>query len=297
MSPSVVVIGSLNADLSVAVDRLPTPGETLLGGDVRRGRGGKGANQAVAASRAGGVHTAMIGAVGADETGQWLRDGLVADGIDVSCLEISDRPTGTALITLERGGENTIVVAPGANFDVTIDATAAAMIGRADVVLAQLEVPQVVLAQGARARRKGALFVLNAAPAAHLDAALASQVDLLVVNESEARLLGGNDEVEAALANLVRRFGAVVLTMGARGARYMARDASIDCPALRVQSVDAVGAGDTFCGVLAASLAANPDDVHAALRRATIAAGLAVTRPGAQDAIPTSAEVDAQERE
>lgn len=286
----VVVIGSLNADLTVEVPHFPKPGETLLGGDVRRGRGGKGANQAVAAARAGGAPTAMIGAVGDDETGRWLVQGLLDDGIDVSGVALSSRPSGTALIAVDAEGENTIIVAAGANDDVLLTPAAQAQLADAAVVLAQLEVPQTVLSEAATLRPTGSLFILNAAPAARLLPDLAAQVDLLIVNESEALAISGADELDAALTELGAAFPAVVLTLGSRGSRYLSGEDDITQPSFPVDAVDAVGAGDTFCGVLAAALAEGTA-IRAALELASRAAAISVTRTGAQESVPTEDEI------
>jgi len=295
---TVVVVGSVNMDVSVSVDRLPRPGETLLGGTVRRSGGGKGANQAVAAARAGGARTAMVGRVGADSEGHLLRGVLESDGIDCAALGTSaTAPTGTALITVDGSGENTIVVAAGANEEVALDERTASVVGGADVILAQLEIPQLTVLAAARARRDGALFVLNAAPYAAIDPVLLDEVDLLVVNEHEALGLTGAGSVEAATVSLLDRVPAVLVTLGAAGASLVRRGASPVCvPASPVEVVDTTGAGDTFCGVLGAALARGDDDLTA-LQLASAAASIAVQRPGAQDAVPTAAETREQARD
>jgi ribokinase len=288
---TVVVVGSVNMDVSVRVDRLPRAGETLLGGTVRRSGGGKGANQAVAAARAGGARTAMVGRVGADPEGDALRTALESDGIDCAALETSAaESTGTALITVDASGENTIVVAAGANEEVTVDALTASVVERADVVLAQLEIPQQAVLAAARARRAGAVFVLNAAPYAVIDPVLLDEVDLLVVNEHEALGLTGARSIEAATSSLLGRVPAVLVTLGAAGARLVRRGAApVDVPASPVEVVDTTGAGDTFCGVLGAALARGDDDLTA-LQLASSAASIAVQHRGAQDAVPSVAQ-------
>src|SRR4051794_189849 len=169
MTGRVVVVGSVNMDLAVRTSRLPKPGETLLATAIRRSGGGKGANQAVAAARAGAADTAFIGAVGADGDGQTLMAALRAEDIDVRGLRhLTDQPTGIALITIDTAAENTIVVAAGANAAVQLSDTDRDRIAAADVVLAQLEIPQEIVADAASARRDGAPLVLNAAPAALL---------------------------------------------------------------------------------------------------------------------------------
>jgi ribokinase len=290
MSGSVVVVGSVNLDVSVTVDRLPAPGETLLGGIVRRSGGGKGANQAVAAARAGSARTAMVGAVGDDSDGAALRASLESDGIDCSCLRTSAAPTGTALITVDRSGENTIVVAAGANDDVRLDEASTALVRSADVVLAQLEIPQQTVLAAARARRADAILVLNAAPYAAVDPELLAAVDLLVVNEHEALGLSAASTVDEAVPALLESVPAVLVTLGAAGARLDRRGgATTVVPAPRVEAVDTTGAGDTFCGVLGAAIARGDDDLTA-LRHAAAAASVAVEGKGAQDAVPSAAQ-------
>ncbi|GAA1408362.1 ribokinase [Oerskovia paurometabola] len=296
---SVVVVGSANVDLVVDVPRHPGGGETILGGDLRRSPGGKGANQAVAAARAGGADTTFVGALGRDESGELLLASLDGAGVRTDLVERTAAPTGTALITVSPDGENAIVVAPGANSHVRIGPEQAERIGAADVVLAQLEIPlDVVLAAGA-ARRPGAVLALNAAPSRDLPDEMWAALDLLIVNEHEARDLAGEaaaptDPVDAAehlAATLLARVPAVVVTLGGAGCLVAQRgSAPVRVPAPRVDAVDTTGAGDTFCGVLAAALAGGSTLVDAA-RTASFAGALAVTRPGAQDAVPTADEV------
>lgn len=296
---SVVVVGSANVDLVVDVPRHPGGGETILGGDLRRSPGGKGANQAVAAARAGGADTTFVGALGRDESGELLLASLDRGGVRTDLVERTTAPTGTALITVSPDGENAIVVAPGANSHVRIGPAQAERIAAADVVLAQLEIPlDVVLAAGA-ARRPGAVLALNAAPSRDLPDAMWAALDLLIVNEHEARDLAGEaaaptDPVDAAeylAVTLLSRVPAVVVTLGGAGCLVAQRDsAPVRVPAPRVDAVDTTGAGDTFCGVLAAALAGGSTLVDAA-RTASFAGALAVTRPGAQDAVPTADEV------
>lgn len=290
----VVVVGSANVDLVVAVERHPGPGETVLGGDLRRTPGGKGANQAVAAARAGGADTTLVAALGHDEAAELLLDSLTGAGVHVDAIQRVDAPTGTALITVAADGENAIVVATGANSHVTLGPSTRDRLARADVVLAQLEIPLDVVTAAAAARRPGALFVLNAAPSRSLPDALWRQVDVLVVNEHEATdLVPGSEGFEVAAARLAERVPTVVVTLGSEGALVARRGRWPDAvPAPRVRAVDTTGAGDTFCGVLAAGLAAG-EDVLGAVRRAGVAGAIAVTRAGAQAAVPTAAEVAA----
>ncbi|GAA4701854.1 ribokinase [Promicromonospora umidemergens] len=302
----VVVVGSANVDLVVDVPRHPAGGETILGGDLRRSPGGKGANQAVGAARAGGAGTTFVGALGQDESAELLLASLVGAGVRTDIVERVGSPTGTALITVSPDGENAIVVAPGANSHVHIGGAQKDRIIAADVVLAQLEIPLDAVVAAARARRDGALFVLNAAPSRELPDELWQQLDVLVVNEHEAADLvaglpsaaddsGTADAAtpEALAAALLRRVRAVVVTLGGQGSLVARRGVpTMHVLAAQVTAVDTTGAGDTYCGVLAAALARGADLVDAA-RLAGAAGALAVTRPGAQDAVPEAADVAA----
>ncbi|GLY70661.1 ribokinase [Amycolatopsis taiwanensis] len=295
-SGRVVVVGSANVDLVVDVPRLPGGGETILGGQLRRSPGGKGANQAVAAARAGGADTTFVGAVGADESGDLLVGSLEWAGVRTDLVDRVEAATGTALITVSPDGENTIVVAPGANTHVEVGAAQANRIAAADVVLAQLEIPVDVVQAAAAARRPGALMALNAAPSRDLPADLWDALDLLIVNEHEAADLAAVPGApDAAARALLRRVPAVIVTLGGDGCLVAERDREpVRVPAIRVEAVDTTGAGDTFCGVLAAGLArglALPD----AARVASAAAAVAVTRPGTHTAVPTADEIGALE--
>ncbi|NIH84383.1 ribokinase [Amycolatopsis granulosa] len=292
MTGQVVVVGSANVDLVVEVPRHPGGGETILGGDLRRSPGGKGANQAVAAARAGGAETTFAGALGTDESAELLLASLERAGVRTDLVSRVDAPTGTALITVSPDGENAIVVAPGANARLALTDAQVHRIAHADVVLAQLEIPLGVVRAAAAARRPGAVMALNAAPSRDLPADLWDVVDLLIVNEHEAadlaRTGGSPEDLARVLLDLVP---AVVITLGAEGSLVAERDAEpVRIPGERVAAVDTTGAGDTFCGVLAAALARGLALPEAAWI-AGVAAALAVTRPGAQDAVPTAAEV------
>jgi ribokinase len=298
----VVVVGSANVDLVVDVPRHPAGGETILGGDLRRNPGGKGANQAVAASRSGGADTSFVGALGRDEAGTLLRRSLEDAGVRTDVVQDVDAPTGTALITVAPDGENAIVVAPGANAHLEVGDRQTERIATADVVLAQLEVPLDVVRAASRARRPGALLVLNAAPSRDLPDDVWAGVDVLVVNEHEAAdLTGGEDASRAGgdarqaperlAAVLLERVPAVVVTLGGEGSVVARRGAEpVRVPGARVDVVDTTGAGDVYCGVLAAALARGVPIADAA-RLAGAAGALAVTRPGAQQAAPAAADV------
>jgi ribokinase len=301
----VVVFGSANVDLVLPVARVPGPGETVLALGSRRLPGGKGANQAVAAARAG-ARTALVGAVGSDPEAALVRSVLAAAGVDVSLLRTSDQPTGLAVVAVAADADNAIVVVPGANATVE-DLTAADRdaLAAARVLLAQLETPLAGFCRAAAVvRRHGGLVVLNAAPSLPLPAGTWSCVDVLVVNEHEAADLLGPAAPAAPAADPVRTLDgllrlapAAVLTLGAAGACYAARDGTrLAVPAPPVDAVDTTAAGDTFCGVLAAALAGGRP-VAAALRRATAAAALCVQQPGAIPSIPSAERIDAYQRE
>ncbi|GAB2873808.1 ribokinase [Streptomyces mayteni] len=298
------VIGSLNADQLLELTAFPERGETVLGAGMRLTAGGKGGNQAVAAARAG-APTAMVGVTGDDAHGRLVRRALAEAGVRTTAVRVAaGAHTGLAVVLLEPGGGNRIVVTPGANSELDerdIDA-GLATVAPGDVVLLQLEIPPASVAHAARlARAGGATVVLNAAPAP-VDLRLLdlADLDVLVVNDPEARavarLLGvAERSAEERVPALARELDAlVVCTMGAEGA--LAAPAGGPAPVLRVpavpvSAVDTTAAGDTFTGYLAAALADGTDDLPAALRRAAAAAALAVTRHGAMASIPDLGEV------
>ncbi|MET9258735.1 ribokinase [Amycolatopsis sp. NPDC004079] len=287
MTGRVAVVGSANVDLVVDVPRQPRGGETVLGGDVRRSPGGKGANQAVAAALAGGAETTFLGAFGVDDGAEFLLASLTKAGVRTDLVSRVDSATGTAFIMVSPDGENSIVVAPGANSRLSLAETQLERIASADVVLAQLEIPLEAVTAAAAARRSGARMVLNAAPSRPLPDL---DLDVLIVNEHEAADLAGTPGSPEELARtLQQRAPAVVITLGAAGC-VVAEAEIVHLPGFRVSPVDTTGAGDTFCGVLAAVLAEGRP-LREAAERAGAAAALAVTRPGAQSAVPTAAEV------
>lgn len=302
---SVVVVGSINQDVVARVARIPAPGETLLADSLVRTGGGKGANQAVGARRAGGADVALVGAVGTDAAGEALRTALAADGIDVSGVVQVEEVTGTALISVDASGENAIVVAAGANAArETLTDTQRAIVASASVVLTQLEIPVALVHDAAAARAEGAWHVLNAAPSAPFATArdaLIGATDVLIVNEHEALEVAGVDDLDEAIAALAPAVRGLVVTLGSRGCLVICGAELAEVPAHVVRPVDTTGAGDTFCGVLAAALAASgrrPNAVDLdllvnAARAGAAASALAVTRTGAQDAVPTADEVAA----
>jgi len=275
----IVVVGSVNMDVIATVDHLPRPGETIIAVDHANSHGGKGANQAVAAARLGAdVH--FVGCVGDDVFGDELRSGLAAEGVDVGCLRGVAGSSGTAIVTVDGAGENTIVVGSGANQRLTLSEGDLDLVGRASIVLCQLEVPLQAVAAAATAT--SGLFVLNAAPAERLPADLLADVDVLVVNEHELSVVAGSMDVDA-----VRALGVatVVTTLGGRGAQVVTSWDIGYIPAIEVPVLDTTGAGDAFCGALAASLDSG-SDVFAAAARATVAGSLATTRIGARTGMP-----------
>jgi ribokinase len=251
----IALVGSINLDVVVGVERHPAPGETVVGGDRQELPGGKGANQAVAAARLGAT-VAFVGRVGDDDAGRRLREGLAAEGVDVTHVRVDpDAPTGMALIAVDGAGENTIVVSPGANARVgAADVEAARdVLAGAAVTLVQHEVPDDAVA--AAIAGAGGTVVLNPAPARPI----AAPVDVLVPNRGELEALAGcaGDPVE--LARSLDAARAVVVTLGSEGAAVIEGSRVERIPAPRVDAVDTTGAGDAFCGALAQALDAGAD--------------------------------------
>mgnify|MGYP006300617795 CR=1 FL=1 len=291
---SVLVVGSVNVDLVTRVSRFPQPGETLLGSDYETHHGGKGANQAVAAARMG-ARVSMLGRVGRDAFGARLRDALATEGIDVRRLEDVEGPSGAAFITVDATGQNTIVVAPGANARLAPDDLPEEAFREADVVVLQHEIAPATVARAIEmGRRSGATVLVNAAPARAGALRDLSGCDLLIVNETEGATLldegptGAPDAILAALAEVVP---AVVLTLGARGVAWRARGTTGRRSAHSITPVDTTAAGDAFVGSLAAALA-NGLDLAQAVRLGNAAGALAATRAGAQPSLPHRAEVE-----
>lgn len=294
-APAVLVVGSLNADYTVALPHLPAPGETLLGGDLSVLPGGKGANQAVAAARAGG-RVSLCGAVGQDAGGALLRAALTGAGVNLTQLQTLKVPTGAALISVARGGENTIAVAPGANARVTA-AHLPGLSGYAWLLLQQELPPAVTLAAARAARRAGVRVALNAAPARATQPALLRLTDLLLVNAGEcaalaARLGYTGPDLRRQMRTLVTAGPATVcVTRGRRGSLTLHAGRWWPQPAHRVRARDTTGAGDTFAGVLVARLAVG-ETLPVALRAASVGAALACRVPGAQAGMPLWSEIE-----
>ena len=294
--PNVVVLGSANLDIVVPVPHHPATGETVLGGHHDRIPGGKGANQAVAAARLG-ARVAMVGRVGSDDAGGTLRAALQEAGVDCRHLAVDGQAaSGLALIGVDRSGDNTIIVSPGANHRVGPDdvAAAAPLLASAAVTLVQLEVP--AMAVEAAAAASGGTVVLNPAPASLLSAALLERVDVLVPNRIELAQLAGSAEADGLMAveEMARGLpvSTVVVTLGADGAILVSGGDALFLPAPPVEVVDTTGAGDAFCGAIAEALARGVA-IDEATARAVHAGSLATTRRGAQPSLPTGAQVNA----
>ena len=296
--PSITVVGSLNADLTILVGHLPAPGETVVGrapGEIYFG--GKGANQAAAAAAVGG-RVSMVGRVGEDDLGERIREDLAVRGVQVDDVLVTPgAQTGRATIAVDPVGENLIIVDPGANHRLLVEDVTISSVRDADVVLVQFEIP-VEAASAAIATARG-LVVLNPAPPLQLERSILSKVDVLVPNMSELGVLAGGEtpsdlrEVRQLAQSRGREYD-VVVTMGSRGALVVPRRSGevvhIEAPVVDV--VDTTGAGDCFCGALAVALGEQRDLVACATF-AVNAASLSTTTPGARDGLPDRERVDA----
>jgi ribokinase len=299
-SKFIVVIGSSNTDMVVRLPRIPSPGETILGGDFLTAAGGKGANQAVGAARAGGK-VSLVARVGKDAFGDQATAGYRREGIDVRCVfRDRDAPSGVALIFVAKDGENSIAVAGGANSKLSpADVKkATAAIRAAAILLMQLETPLATVGVAADlAVKAGVRVILNPAPARPLPGSLLQRISILTPNETEAELWTGikvNDDASAgrACARLRSRgVRTVILTLGARGAFLADLGGQQLVPGFKVKSVDTTAAGDVFNGALAVALAEGRA-LPAAVRFANAAAALSVTEGGAQPSAPTRLAID-----
>ena len=290
----IIVFGSANVDLVMTLPSLPAPGETVLTESYEAVPGGKGANQALAARRAG-AKTIFAGAVGDDAYAQMALSLLRAEGVDLSIMQISDRPTGCAAVLVDGSGENAIGVASGANLDARADQISDELLHKAQLVVLQREVPIGQCAElAARARAHGIKVVFNLAPAARVPDGFLADVDYLIVNQVEAAFLAGSVDPEdvGTLAHTLAQDHdlTAVITLGANGVHAVSREGVHSIPAPRIDVVDTTGAGDTFTGYLAAGLTTGAP-LDRCLAQAVGAASLACTRPGAQSAIPTARQV------
>jgi ribokinase len=300
MKPRIVVVGSSNTDMIIRLDHLPRPGETILGGEFLTAAGGKGANQAVGAARAGGAVT-FVARVGRDILGEQAIQGFRREGIRVNTVFRDPvRPSGVALIFVAKDGENSIAVASGANAALRPgDILRVRSVFRgASVVLMQLETPlDTVTAAAALARREGARVILNPAPARPLPDRLLRHISLLTPNESEAEILTGirirSDRAAARAARQLRERGVetVILTLGPRGAFVSSPEAEVLVPGFPVNAVDTTAAGDIFNGALAVRLGEGKP-LRDAVRFANAAAALSVTKVGAQPSAPKRKEIE-----
>lgn len=301
----IVIVGSLNMDLVVRIPRIPKPGETLTGGTFATFPGGKGANQAVAAARLGAQVT-MIGQVGGDAFGSELISGLQKEGIETRYIGVDEHTaTGVALIEVDEHGQNSIAVAPGANFTLT-EAKVRQILSEIDAfdcLSMPLETPlETVYAATQIAKKRRSRVILNPAPAQILKRDLLEQIDVLIPNEHEAATMTGitpdmEDSCRAAAAALLKEgVGSVILTLGDQGACVMEKSSGKEqalkfVPAYAVQAVDTTAAGDCFVGAIAVGLAEGKSLVEAA-HFASAAAAISVTRYGAQPSMPTREETD-----
>jgi len=293
----IVVFGSSNLDQVGTVSRLPKPGETVAGGTFSMAPGGKGANQALAARRAG-AEVRHVSAVGDDAFADMALHLLAEGGVDLTDMRKAHAATGIAMIFVDAEGENVIAILPGANGTVSPEDAERTLqtLTPNDTVLVQQEVPQAATRKALEiARSKGARTVLNTAPYLSDTAEMAPLADIVVANETEFALLSGRpiEELDAAMDAWVQETGrTIVVTLGPDGARAVSSEGKFAVPAYKVTPVDTVGAGDTFCGYLAASLDAGMG-LEQAMRRAAVAGSLACLTPGAQPAIPLAKDVDA----
>lgn len=292
----IIVPGSVNADLLFKVAKLPRPGETVLCPGYAMAPGGKGANQAAAAAKAG-AEVRFLGHVGGDAYGPVLRGMLEAAGVDCSLLAVSQRPTGIAVIGVDEGGENAIIVGSGANLDTSAAQLPDALLGPGATVLCQNEIrAEETFAALACARAKGARTILNMAPAGPVPAETLQALDVLVANEHEAETVAGmaGQGPEAAARRLAAAHGlACVVTLGGAGCIAVAPGEAWRVPALPIRPVDTTGAGDTFVGALAAWLDGGAS-LLGALRAASVAAACACEAMGAQTAQPRRAQIEAR---
>ena len=297
----VVIVGSVTADVTTFSGRLPARGETILGDEFTLMLGGKGANQTVAAGRSG-ARTSFVGCVGDDLFHDLVVDGLTAAGVDLTHLRTVPGPTGIAHIRVDSSAQNDIVMVPLANAALSaaqIDEALAALAPTTSVLLTQLETPSALTAHiTARGREHGMTVILDPAPAAELDAEIWRSIDIVTPNETEATLISGIEVTDAASAERAGRWflaqgvGAAVITLAGQGSCVVTAEGASVIPPFPVEAVDTTAAGDAYAGYLGAALA-NGSNLADAVRLATAAGALTVTKQGASPSLPHRAEVDA----
>lgn len=295
----ICVIGSLNMDLVVKVDTMPKAGQTLIGSNFKEVPGGKGANQAVAMARLGG-NVSMIGKVGNDGFGQTLINALKNDNVNTKYIGIEDGPTGVALITVDKNAENSIVVAPGANFKVAVEDIDNNIdaIKNSDIVVVQLEAPLETIKYGLKkAKEAGKYTILNPAPAVVLEDEIIANVDLLTPNETELEILSGieinnEDDIKRASKIMIDKgVKELIVTLGSKGSLYINEEKSMFKPAYKVNAVDTTAAGDSYTGALSVAFA-NYKNIEEAMDFASIVGALSVMKEGAQSSLPTLKDVE-----
>ncbi|CUS25750.1 ribokinase family sugar kinase [Paucilactobacillus oligofermentans DSM 15707 = LMG 22743] len=303
MANKVVILGSLNVDTILRIKRVPQPGETLQMNDRSSAAGGKGANQAVAAARAG-AETSFIGQVGNDDAGKFMIESLKDDQVDTSGINVdSGSGTGSAYIFLDENGQNSILVYGGANQKVTATEVhnGAEQIKHADFVVTQFETPQLAAIEAFKlAKEAGAMTILNPAPASEMLPELLELSDIVVPNETESASLTGIEVTDEAsmMANAAafEKMGVknLIITVGSKGAFYSTEDGRHDfVPAFKVKAIDTTAAGDTFIGALSSQLKTDLSNIKEALTFAQRASSITVQRLGAMPSIPTKAEIEA----
>lgn len=296
---NICVIGSLNMDLVVNVDTMPKPGQTLLGGNFKEVPGGKGANQAVAMARLEG-NISMIGKVGNDSFGKTLIEALNNDNVNTNHVHIANCSTGVAFITVDKNAQNAIVVAPGANFQLTKDDIDKNIdcIKNSDIVVIQLETPLETVKYALQvAKDLNKYTILNPAPAVKLDDEIIKNVDLLTPNETELEIISEikieneDDIIKAASKVIEKGVKELIVTLGSKGSLYINEERSFFKSAYKVEAVDTTAAGDSFTGALAVALS-NNKTMEEAMDFASKVGALSVMKEGAQSSLPTLKDVD-----
>ena len=295
---NICVIGSLNMDLVVNVDTMPKPGQTIIGSNFKEVPGGKGANQAVAMARLNG-NVSMIGKVGEDGVGQTLINSLKNDKVDTTYIQTSKGATGVALITVDKNAQNSIVVSPGANFEVKeddIDNNIEA-IKNSDIVVLQLETPLNTIKYALnKAKELNKYTILNPAPAVKLDDEIIKNVDLLTPNETELEIISGvsieteEDIQKAAQIMIEKGVKELIVTLGSKGSLYINKEKSMFKKAYKVEAVDTTAAGDSYTGALAVALSQDKN-IEDAMDFASKVGALSVLKEGAQSSLPTLEDV------